>query len=300
MSQEVETHRLDKFAQDIMHLAQQRGSVFMGMAENRAMGMASVDIDMGVMGKRKFYNQLGASVATEITTRHADTALADTPHARRMVSMRRYANADLIDEHDLKRIVKDPSAEYAESFGWAIGRSIDDEVVSRFFATAATGEDGTGTAAFDTTNFSIASGSVGMTIAKLRQSREILEGAEEIEDAMNPWFGALQARQRRDLLATTEVSSADFNTIRALVQGQINTFLGFTFLKSQRLATVSAERACPFWTRTGMKLAFNQMIEGSIDIRPDKNRSKQIFFRADFGATRMRETAVVRVLCDES
>jgi len=39
----------------------------------------------------------------------------------------------------------------------------------------------------------------------------------------------LHANNLSSLLAETAVTSADFNTVRALVSGELNTFLGFTF-----------------------------------------------------------------------
>lgn len=289
MSAEIEVHRKIKFTSDIMQLAQQQGSALMD----------AVSKDMNVDGKQANYQQLGATVASEITARHADTQYTPTPHRRRWLTCRRWAVADLIDEHDLVRVVANPSAAYAQAFGWAIGRAIDDAIIAAFFASAQTGEDASTSTAHPATH-QIASGSVGMTIAKLRNARQILEASQEPEDEGNKWYIALNARLRRDLLATTEVTSADFNSVKALVNGQINEFLGFTFLKSERLGLVSTERAVPVWTRNAMKLGFNQTMKGDIEELPGKNYSTQVFFRADFGATRMNETGVVRILCTES
>lgn len=299
MSSEAGTFHVKAYALGIMHLAQQRGSVFTAQEPNT--GQSSLEMDSGITGDRKFYDQLGVTAAQQISTRHADTVLTDTPHERRMLTLKRYGLADLVDEIDQVRSLNDPTSAFSTSFAWAVGRSIDDEVIAHFFATESTGVDGSGTAPFDSNN-QIAVGTTGLTIDKLREAREILEGHNELEDGdANRWYIATTARQRRDLLASTEVTSADFNSVRALVNGQVDQFMGFTFIKTQRLLTDgSGDQRVPAWSKSAMKLGFGENIRGSVKERADKNDNIQVFFRADFGATRMRETGVVEILCDIS
>lgn len=291
MSEQITTAFVKQFEQGIMHLAQQSGSKLMN----------AVSVVNGITGDRDFFDQLGATVATQLTNRHADTELTDTPHARRMLTTSKYAVADMVDEYDKVRVLNDPTNDYAKSFAWAIGRSIDDDIITSFFGSASTGVDGATPATFPAANV-VPLGAAGLTVAKLRNAREILEAYEEVEDdGENQWYIACNARQRRDLLATTEVTSTDFNSVQALVQGHVDTFLGFKFLKTQRTVLDSnLDRRVPAWNKSAMKLGFNQNITGSIDRRPDKNNGIQVYFRADFGSTRMRETGVVEILCDET
>lgn len=87
---------------------------------------------------------------------------------------------------------------------------------------------------------------------------------------------------------------------KALVQGEVNTFLGFEFIVSTRLAVASNIRTCFAWADGGIKLAVGKDSTSRIDERSDKSYSTQVYYCAQFGATRMEEASVVSVLCDES
>lgn len=291
MSDQITTAHTKSFAAGIDLLQQQTGAQV-------AMG---VDMDTITNADRQFYDQVDAVEMVDILDRHGDTQIVSVPHKRRMVVPSPSEVADYIDRDDVRRVLNDPQNAYVRSFASAANRKKDDKVIAAFFATASTGVDGSGSATFDTTNYSIASGSAGMTVAKLRQAREILEAAENPEDdGDNRWYIAMSARQRRDLLATTEVTSADFASVKALVQGQINQFMGFTFLKSERLTKVSNDRYVPAWRKASMKLCVSETGRAFVDILPGKRHTTQVRYELDCGATRMDEKGVVRILCDES
>ena len=242
-----------------------------------------------------------AGDAEEVTSRHMDTPLDDPKHYRRNAVMYDYVKAAMVDDEDIQKILNDPRNAYSEAIARSFARKIDDIIVAALFATAITGEDGAGTAPFDTTNYSIASGSTGMTIAKWRQAREILEAAENDEDdPEHKWYIAFTARQRRELLSTTEIADIDYNTVKALVNGQINDFLGMVPLKSQRLKKVTNDRYVPAWVKASMTLCIGNEARSSIARRPDKTDNWQVLYKGSYGATRMDETGVVRILCDES
>ncbi len=54
-----------------------------------------------------------------------------------------------------------------------------------------------------------------------------------------------------NLLRETEVSSYDFNNVKALVEGKIDTFMGFKFIRTQRLPkTEEGVRSCLAWVKS--------------------------------------------------
>lgn len=84
-----------------------------------------------------------------------------------------------------------------------------------------------------------------MTIAKLLQAKFILDN-NDVDPSLKRYF-VCGPKQIQDLLNTTEVKSSDFNTVKALAQGDLNTFLGFEFIMSTRLpldATNTDDRLC--------------------------------------------------------
>ena len=179
----------------------------------------------------------------------------------------------------------------------AAGRKIDEIIADEFFGTASTGESGGGTAAFPDGGFVISKGSVGLTIAKVLAAKRVLDANEN--DPSVRRHGVVTAMQVEDLLNTTEVASSDFNTVKALAQGEINSYCGFQFTRYEGLPG-GTSRECPFYLETSMLLAFGIDVTGQISDRPDKSHDTQIYYSFRAGATRMDETGVIQVVCDES
>jgi hypothetical protein len=109
----------------------------------------------------------------------------------------------------------------------------------------------------------------------------------------------VSARQLQDLLRTTEVTSADYNTVRALVDGNVNTFMGFKFRRTQLLGLASTVRSCFAYVKSGIVLA-ERGLKTYMDVRTDLSHSLQIRSVASLGAIRMEEKKVVEIACDEA
>jgi hypothetical protein len=109
-------------------------------------------------------------------------------------------------------------------------------------------------------------------------------------------------QQIQDLLNTTEVKNSDFNTVKALAQGSINSFMGFDFIMSTRLvkdATHTTDREIYAFTEDAVKLAIGSDVKARIDERNDKSYATQVYYSMAIGATRMEEAKVVQIKCNE-
>ena len=102
---------------------------------------AAVDVET-VTGKNAYFDQVGVTAAVERTSSHADTPQIDTPHSRRRVSLADYEWADLIDDQDKVRMLIDPTSSYAKAAAAAMGRAMDDVIITALGGTAYTGETG--------------------------------------------------------------------------------------------------------------------------------------------------------------
>jgi len=131
MSQSIDQAFVSQFKDNLMQLAQQKGSRFRNFMRNEVQ-----------VGESAFYERLGATAAVKKTSRHSDTPQIDTPHSRRRVTLEDYEVADLIDEQDKIRMLLDPSSHYVEAFMWALGRSADDEIIENAFGAAFAGKAG--------------------------------------------------------------------------------------------------------------------------------------------------------------
>lgn len=292
MSNQISTAFVQQYSTNVGLLLQQRGSrlrdaVTMGSYTGKA---------------AKAVDQIGAVTAQARTSRHGDTPLISTPHDARWVFPSDYEWADLIDDQDKLRMLIDPTSPYAVNGAYALGRAMDDLIISAALGTAKTGENGTTSTAFDTSNQQVGVGGTpaGLTIAKLREAKKILL-SNEVDVDMDPLFIAVTATQLDDLLGTTEVTSSDYNTVKALVQGQVDTFMGFKFLHTERLGVDgSSYRRVFAWAKSGMHLGMWNDITTRISERADKSYSNQIYVKGTFGATRTEEGKVVEILCSEA
>lgn len=292
MSNQITTAFVQQYTTNVGLLLQQRGS---RLRDAVTMGSYS--------GKAaKAVEQIGAVTAQKRVSRHSDTPLIETPHDARWVFPNDYEWADLIDDQDKLRTLIDPTSPYAVNGAYALGRGIDDEIITAALGTAKTGENGATSTAFDTANQQITVGGTpaGLTIEKLREAKKILM-SNDVDVDMDPLFIAVTAKQLDDLLGTTQVTSADYNSVQALVQGKVDTFMGFKFLHTERLGVNgSSYRRVIAWAKSGLHLGMWNDINTKISERPDKSYANQVYVSGTFGATRTEEGKVVEILCSEA
>jgi hypothetical protein len=204
------------------------------------------------------------------------------------------------------KLLNDPTSSYVQNASYAVGRELDDLVIESFFADADTGKDGTGTASFTAGNivpvdFDGDGTDEGLTVEKLRNGLMIIrQGEVDLRNPMNKLYCAITAQQLDNLLGTTEVTSSDYNSVKALVSGDVDTFLGIKFLKTERLeADANADRRVPLWAKSGMALAMAKEPTVRLTERPDKRFSMYAYYSTSAGATRLEEKKVVEIICAE-
>lgn len=289
VSNQITTAFVRQYKSDVAHLLQTRGAMLRSYVTS--------DTYTGEGGRP--VNQIGSVAAVRRTVRHADTPLVETPHAARWVEPNDYEIADLIESQDKLRMLFDPAGPYQQAQAMALGRALDSEIVGAFFATSKTGPQGGSTEAFDSTNYQIAAGGTGLTVAKLRTARRMLMAAKNRLDIDQPYI-AITARQHDNLLNEPEVTSGDYNRTLVLVEGQVQRFMGFVFVHLEELGVDgSAARRCPCWVKSGMHLGLWNDITTRISERDDKSYNTQVYSKGTFGATRLEQGKVIEILCTE-
>lgn len=306
MSNQVSTAFVRQYMNNVDFLVQQRGSRLRN----------AVQVVTGVKGEQVFMDRVGPTNAQKVTSRHADSPLMETPHDRRRLTPVSYDWGDLIDDQDKLKMLIDPTSPYAMNAAMAMGRAIDDEIIAAAHGTAygsagTSGSDASTAIEFDPGNVrtvAVGEGSAGdaacvLSVDKLIKAREILAAneADDYDMGGNPnLFIVANARQMGGLLRQTELQSIDYNTVRALVAGEINTFMGFNFIRSERIKTVGGNDEVIAFNRTGLGLAIFDDINARIQERPDKRFSTYVYYKMTIGATRLEEEKVVKILCDPS
>jgi len=291
MSIQITTSFVEQYSSNVTMLSQQMGSKLRG----------SVDVE-NINGKNAFFDQVGVTAAQIRTSRHGDTPQIDTPHSRRRLSLADYEWADLVDDVDKVRMLVDPTSSYAKAAAAAMNRSIDDVIITAMNASANTGvAGGTSTALPSTQKTATSDQSDGLTIAKLLSAKKIMDN-NDVDPSLKRYI-VCGPQQISDLLGTTSVTSADFNTVRALSTGEVNSFLGFEFIMSTRLnkdATNTTDRLVFAYTEDAIKLGIGKDIAAKISERADKSYSTQVYYCMSLGAVRMQEEKVVQIPCHEA
>lgn len=294
MSVQITTAFVQQYRANVEHLLQQKGS--------RLRPFVRVETQNAEFD---FYDRIGATSAQEVTGRHQDTPLINVPHDRRRVSLRDFDWAELIDRPDRIRLLIDPTSPYSQNASMALGRKMDAIVIEAAFGSVSTGKTGSSTVTFPAgqqiaVNY-VESGSAtnsGLTVGKLRRAKQLLDAAET--DPSDPRYIICTAKQINDLLQTTEVTSSDYNSVKALVQGDVNTFMGFEFVRTELVATdANSYRRVICYSKSGMLLAVGQDITVDIGPRRDKRNSTQVYCSASFGSARMEEEKVLEIKCAE-
>jgi hypothetical protein len=285
-------------------LAQQDNSRFRGRV-----------LEDQVTGDSAYMEQLAPTAARKVTTRHADSPVANMQHLRRRLAVYDYDQGDLIDKLDKVKLLIDPASDYTKNLASAMRRGQDDEIIGAFFATAYTGHTGATSVTWPNGNaesspttpagtvvavndwtYGNGSGNTGLTISKLTSAKVALDAAEGDENEER--YIAVTAKQLGNLLATTEATSADYNTTRALVDGKIDKFMGFTFIHSERLQeNSSSQTRVPAWRKSAVGLGVAKDIEGQITQRGDKRFSWYAYVDMSIGAARLEEAKLAEIVC---
>lgn len=268
-----------------------------------------------------YYDRITATDVQEVTSRHGDSPLNSTPHDRRRVGLRDFDWGDMIDDKDKIRMLADPQSPYVANAVAAMMRKMDDVIISAATASAYAGKTGStavtfgnGVPAYDfmrsgsiTANsatipvdLAVASTNTNMNLDKLRAIRYVFDKTEATTEGDWTIALAMDPNQFAALLNSTSVTSADFNTVKALESGQLDTFMGIKFIKTNRLPVASSIRDCLAWERDGLLLAVGNEVQVEVQRRADKRFSLYLYVRASFGAVRMWEEKVWKVKCDET
>ena len=233
-----------------------------------------------------------------IVSRHADTPLSNVPHSRRRVTFQDFALGELIDDIDEVKMLIDPQSAYAQLFAYSKNRQIDDLIVTAFTGNSISvaNDDTTSNVALPSAQ-QIANGGTGLTLAKLRQAKQILDTSDVPDEDRYFVYSPIGLQQ---VLADSQLTSTDYNSVRALERGGVENFLGFRWIKSTRLTVASSIRTCIAWHKNGMGLGILLDKSVEVDKRPDKNNSTQVLLKLTAGAVRIEEALVVQLDIDET
>ena len=175
----------------------------------------TVRLRTGVTASTHKFPKIGAGVA-QVRVPQTDVTPRNVTYSQATVTLTDYIAAEYSDIFNQAKVNFDERQELVQVVAKAIGRRSDQMIIDALAAsstslTVATSIGGAGT---------------NLNMAKLREAARLLNTANvPAEDR----YMLIHASQLASLLSETSVTSSDFNTVKALVQGEISTFMGFTF-----------------------------------------------------------------------
>tara|TARA_R100001163_G_scaffold64382_1_gene58461 strand:+ start:2518 stop:3480 length:963 start_codon:yes stop_codon:yes gene_type:complete len=313
-STSISTAFVKQYGSTLDLLAQTMGGKFTGTC-----------LEESIEGEEKYYDQLGSVFASEVTDRYADSPENDITHARRRVVATPYDVGLMLDKFDKVQMLVNPESEYVQQQVHALNRKKDIEFIKGALGDAQVGKSGGTPTSLPSTQI-IAQGNTSLTIAKLSEARGLFgENGIDLDDPLNKAYIAVTPKVIQDMLGSNKTTSVDFNTIKALVKGEITSFYGFEFIISNLLPlTVSdvaslnwsstdsptvaagataddtgAGRACIAYVKSGIRQVTNPSIMTEISKRDDKRFNYYAYSCMRTGAVRMEEKKVIQINCQE-
>jgi len=247
----------------------------------------------------------------QAVTRHGETPLTESPFGRRKVTPYKWHKGTMLDSYDLQRMKADPQGAVVQGFARSFGRKKDDLIITAALGAALIGKTGATTIAAlnnETDQIGIdgdgtvtasetlpANGTeVVMTLSKILLMSQLFNESDVDPDITKYW--AVSPKCLKEMLDIEELTSADYTTIKTLMQGKIDTFMGFNFFWTNRLLKDAAESTSwrtIAWAEDGIILAYIGDLSTKISERADRCNETQIYSKMDLGAVRM-EGAKVR------
>lgn len=196
---------------------------------------------------------------------------------------------------DLDKLGFDEKRELVQVISKAIGRRMDQVIIDAMDLSAFSTQVSDDLGGTDTS----------LNLAKIMRAKRLMDASGVPPENRTM---LITARALEDALQVTQIGSADFNTIRALSMGQLNTFAGFDFIMIEDrpgeggLPLVAAQpnvRNCFAFHRDAVGLAMNGGIRSSVDWIPEK-KSWLITSGFGAGAVTVDTAGVIDVLVYES
>lgn len=306
MTTSVDQAFVTKFADDFHLLATQTVSR-LEMLVNRKPG--------NIVGEAFTIETLGSTEADVNRPRHSDLTYANLAHVRRYADMRNIDKAELLDSMDKLKLLADPMNAYSRQLIAAVNRQKDKAIIDACLNPVRTAS---GTSALPAAQ-QIANGATGFTLAKMIQALSLLNAAEMDDSdffrrtgqaqnqndpyglSNNPSYVLVVGNQQiQNMLNDSTIRDVDFNSVKALVTGSLNTFMGFRIIRvaDSLLPKTGTVRSAIAYAPRAINYGIGLDTAASVDKIPQKD-AWQILAKASVGAGRAEDAGVIQIDCVE-
>lgn len=206
-----------------------------------------------VEGNQVKFPKIGKGTAT-VRVPQTDVTPLNVTYSQVTATMSDYIAAEYSDIFNQQKVNFDERRELVTVVGSAIGRRMDQLVIDALNAASSPSTVGTDIGGVGT----------NMNLAKLLAAKKALDTKNVPSEGR---VMLIHANGLSSLLDETELTSSDFASVKALVQGEIDTFLGFRFVtlgdRDEGGLPLPSTRTCFAFHRdaVGMGIGMNQRSE---------------------------------------
>jgi hypothetical protein len=257
-------------------------------------------------------DDLGKTEPTEILERFGPSPENALEKSRRVGFFTPYEDGQFLDDVDTAKSLSDPSNMTMQAMMAGRERYRDREIISALGRAARTGRNGENSVAlpaaqivarnswaYSDINLAVApSGNAGLTLSKLTESKVKLDKAELIGGGEKTFVAS--ATQLGNLLRDKTITSSDYAAVKALINGEISSFMGWTFVQSELLPLAASIRTCYGFVKSAVMYRDRTLTAAQIVRRPDRKFNWYAYYKGMHGAVRRLDEGVVAVLCDEA
>ena len=266
-----------------VHQAYQASATLRGAARMRT----------GVIGDTVKFPKVGKGQAS-IRVPQTDVVPINAAFSQISVTLSDYVASEYSDIFNQQKVNFDERQELAQVVGNAIGRREDQILIDALEAASA------GTTVAKTVVTSGSAASSNLNVGKIIAAKKGLDAANV--PPTDRHF-VVHANNLAGLLSDERAISSDFQTLQALVQGNINQMMGFTFhIVGDRdeggLPLATADRTCFAFHRSALGCAVGIAPKTEINYIPTKT-SFLVTSMLSMGAAAIDVGGIVDVICAE-
>jgi hypothetical protein len=242
----------------------------------------------GVQGNTVKFPKIGKGVAT-VRVPQTDVTPLNVTYSQVTATMTDFIAAEYSDIFHQGKVNFDERRELVQVVSKSIARRMDQLMIDALNSAASPSTVATG----------IGGSASNMNIEKLRAA------AKAMNEKNVPSEGRhllMHSSQLDALLGQTETTSADFATVKALVRGEINSFMGFNIItmgdRDEGGVPKPSTRSCFAWHQDSMGYAESMSQKSEVNYIPEKT-SFLVSSMFSAGAVAIDDEGIVKISCTE-
>lgn len=245
----------------------------------------------GVVGSTHRFPKLGKGLA-QPRIPQTDVVPMNVQHSNVTATLEDWNAPEYTDIFNQSKVNFDERRELKEAITSAVGRRMDQLILDEADAGASATQVATSVGGADT----------GLNVDKLRRAKRLLDAAGVPATERTFVHSAIGLEQ---LLGETSATSSDFNSVKALVNGEMDTFLGFKFVLIEDrdeggLSVAAGDVRKNFaYHKAALGLAIGMQMQTKIDWIAEKT-SWLINGTFSAGAAAIDDSGIIEVLTDET